>query len=89
MNLSIGNVFKCAPSVNTTFSIDNVVAGRTHSCTLFIIMGATIRTLTFPTYVKWQGGIMPDMTKINKTYILTFTTIDTGATFYGVFGGEF
>jgi hypothetical protein len=46
-------------------------------------MGATVRTLTFPASVKWANGEIPDMSKANTMYILTFSTINAGTTWYG------
>lgn len=89
INLNLGNVFVHTPSGNITYSISNAVNGQAHSFTLVINMGSTVRTLTFPSSVKWQGGEIPDMSTTNKTYVLTFLTVDGGTTWLGMFGGEF
>ena len=89
INLSLGNVFTHTLSGNTTYSITNAVSGQAHSFTLIINMGSTVRTLTFPASVKWQGGEIPDLTTASKTYVLTFVTVDGGSTWLGMFGGEF
>ena len=89
INLSLGNVFTHTLSGNTTYSITNAVSGQAHSFTLIITQGGTVRTLTFPASVKWQGGEIPDMTTVNKTYVLTFMTVDGGTNWLGMFGGEF
>lgn len=90
INLSLGNVFQHTPSGDRTYSITNAVNGQAHSFTLIIHMGVTIvRTLTFPSSVKWQGGEIPDLTTAGKTYVLTFMTVDGGTTWLGMFGGEF
>jgi hypothetical protein len=89
INLSLGNVFTHSLTGNTTYSISNAVSGQAHSFTLIINMGSTVRTLTFPASVKWQGGEIPDMTTASKTYVLTFMTVDGGTTWLGMFGGEF
>ena len=89
IDLSLGNVFTHTLSGNTTYTISNAVNGQAHSFTLIVNMGSTVRTLTFPSSVKWQGGEIPDMTTPNKTYILTFMTVDGGTTWLGMFGGEF
>ena len=89
INLSLGNVFTHSLTGNTTYSITNAVSGQAHSFTLIINMGSTVRTLTFPASVKWQGGEIPDMTTASKTYVLTFMTIDGGTNWLGMFGGEF
>ncbi|HZJ99032.1 MAG TPA: hypothetical protein VFC79_03450, partial [Tissierellaceae bacterium] len=69
-------------------TITNAKAGA-HSFTLIITMGATVRTLTFPASVKWADGEVPEMTEANKTYILTFMTINSGTTWFGMEGGSF
>ena len=89
INLSLGNVFTHSLTGNTTYTISNAVSGQAHSFTLIINMGSTVRTLTFPASVKWQGGEIPDMSTANKTYVLTFMTIDGGTNWLGMFGGEF
>lgn len=89
INLSLGNAFVHTPSGNITYSITDAINGQAHSFTLIIHMGSTIRTLTFPATVKWQGGEIPDMSTANKTYVLTFLTINGGINWLGMFGGEF
>ncbi len=89
INLSLGNVFTHTLSGNTTYSITNAVSGQAHSFTLMITQTATVRTLTFPASVKWQGGEIPDMSTANKTYVLTFVSVDGGSNWLGMFGGEF
>ena len=89
INLSLGNVFTHNLTGNTTYSITNAVNGQAHSFTLIVNMGSTVRTLTFPASVKWQGGEIPDMGTANKTYVLTFVTVNGGTNWLGMFGGEF
>lgn len=89
INLSSGNVFTHTLTGNTTYSITNAVNSQAHSFTLIINMGSTVRTLTFPASVKWQGGEIPDLSTASKTYVLTFMTVDGGTTWLGMFGGEF
>jgi hypothetical protein len=89
INLNNGNVFAHTLSGNTTYSISNAVSGQAHSFTLIINQSSTAYTITFPASVKWQGGKIPDMSTVNKTYILTFVTVNGGTTWFGMFGGEF
>ena len=89
INLNLGNVFYRNATANTTFSITNAVNNQAHSFTLIIDMGATVRTLSFPSSIKWQGGDIPDLTTVNKTYVLTFLSTNGGTTWLGMFGGEF
>jgi parallel beta-helix repeat protein len=89
INLSLGNVFTHSLTGNTTYSITNAVNGQAHSFTLIVNMGSTVRTLTFPASVKWQGGEIPDLSTASKTYVLTFMSVDGGTNWLGMFGGEF
>ena len=89
INLSLGNVFTHTLTGNTTYTISNAISGQAHSFTLIITQTETVRTITFPTSVKWQGGEIPDLSTASKTYVLTFMTIDGGETWLGMFGGEF
>ena len=89
INLSLGNVFTDTPNANRTYSITNAITGQAHSFTLIITQGATVRTITFPASVKWQGGEIPNLSGANKTYVLTFVTVNGGTTWLGMFGGMF
>lgn len=88
IDLSQGNVFVHTLSANTTYTITNAAA-QAHSFTLIITQPATAVTLTFPASVKWQGGEIPNMSTVNKTYVLTFVSVNGGTTWLGMFGGEF
>lgn len=88
IDLNLGSVFYRDATANTTFTITNSKA-QAHSFTLIINMNGTVRTLTFPSAVKWQGGEIPDMSTANKTYLLTFLSVDGGSSWLGMFGGEF
>ena len=89
INLSLGNVFTHTLSGNTAYSITNAVNGQAHSFTLIITQTETVRTITFPASVKWQGGEIPNLSGASKTYVLTFLSIDGGTTWFGMYGGEF
>lgn len=89
INLSLGNVFQHTPSGDRSYLITSAVSGQAHSFTLIINMGSTVRTLTFPASVKWQGGEVPNMSTANKIYVLTFVSVNGGTTWLGMFGGEF
>lgn len=87
IDLSTANVFHAIVNQDTTFQIVNPEPNA-HSFTLIIDLKSET-TLTFPTSIKWQGGEIPDLAEPNKTYVLTFLTIDEGTTWLGMFGGEF
>ena len=88
INLNNGNVFTHTLSGDTAYSISNAQS-QAHSFTLIITQTETVRTITFPASVKWQGGEIPDLSGASKTYVLTFLSIDGGTTWLGMFGGEF
>ena len=87
INLSLGNVFSINVSTDATFSISNTKTAA-HSFTLIINL-KNISVLTFPPSVEWQDNETPDMSEINKSYLLTFMTIDSGSTWLGMSGGAF
>lgn len=79
INLTLGNNFYRNATANTTFTVTNVKA-KAHSFSLFIQMGATARTLTFPASFKWVGKEIPDMTEPNTEYLVSCVTRDSGVT---------
>ena len=89
IDLSNSNVFVHTLTGNTTYSITNSAPDKAHSFTLIISQPLTAVTLTFPSSIKWRDAEIPDMSAIEKTYILTFLTVDGGTTWLGMFGGEF
>lgn len=89
VDLSQANVFAHTLSGNTTYSFTNAASGVAHSFTLIFTQPATPVTVSFPASVKWQGGTAPTMNVAEKTYLLTFLTIDGGTTWLGIPGGEF
>ena len=88
LDIANGNVFNITLTGNTDFTLSST-DGNTNSLTLILKQGATVRTVTFPASVKWSGGEIPDLSEANKTYILTFVTIDNGITWFGFMAGEF
>lgn len=93
IDLSLACVFKAVPAEPpsdycTARFLNAKVSGAT-SFTLIIAYETFVIPIAFPASVKWQGGEIPDLTTANKTYILTFMTINGGTTWYGMFGGEF
>lgn len=85
LNLLEGNVFSKNVTADTTFTIANAKPNVSHSFTLYLNMGATLRTVSYPASVKWQDGEVPVLVA-NKMYIMTFSTIDGGTTWYGNWG---
>ena len=89
INLSLGNVFTHTLSGNTTYSITNAVNGQAHSFTLIITQTATVRTIIFPSSVKWQDGEIPDMSTPLKEYELFFATTNGGGSWRAGLGGVY
>lgn len=79
INLTLGNNFYRNATANTTFTVTNVKA-KAHSFSLFIQMGGTVTTLTFPSSFKWVGKEIPDMTEPNTEYLVSCVTRDSGVT---------
>ena len=74
---------------NTTFTFDttNITLANTKSYTFELCLEmSTVKTLTFPSSVKWQDGETPDMTKTG-IYFFAFRTIDAGTTWKGSLQG--
>ena len=88
LDISNGNVFNATLTGNTDFTL-SPTDNNANSLTLILSQGATVYTVTFPASVKWQGGEIPDLSEANKTYILTFVTVDSGANWFGFMAGEF
>ncbi len=83
IDLSNGNVFNLTLTGNCTFTFSNApVSGKAGSFTLILIQDGTgTRTATWPSSVKWAGGIAPTLTTTaTGVDILTFITVDGGTT---------
>ena len=87
VDLSDGNVVKFTQSADTTVSFANT--GTSNIVTFIRTKDATNteRTLTWPSAIKWDGGIAPTLDKANLTgtdvNVITLLTRDEGVTWYG------
>jgi len=83
-------VFTTTTSENTTFAFTNPAASGTLSrFELVLSQGATAYTIAWPGSVVWPfGGAAPDLSSINSTNWLQFSTFDAGTTWYGMLVGE-
>lgn len=91
LNLETGNVFNVALNAAiTTLTISNPPAtGRAGSFTLILTADGTARSVTWPAAVKWPGGTAPTLTSTNgKLDVLTFLTVDGGATWLASNAGQ-
>jgi hypothetical protein len=83
-----GNFFALSTTGNTTFTFSNSPAsGIAYSFTLKLTAGGT-HTITYPASVDWAGGTAPDAPASGETDLLTFTTYDGGAIWYGFQAGD-
>lgn len=91
LNLENGNVFSVAHNANiTSLTISNPPAsGKAGSFVLILTQdGSGGRTITWPSSVKWGGGVAPTLTTtINAVNLLTFITVNGGTSWYGMLGG--
>ena len=84
-----GNIHTITLNAATTFTFANPpTSGKAGSFTLMLTQGASAYAVTWPTSVKWSGGSAPDLSTANILYILVFTTIDGGTTWYGMLSGS-
>ncbi len=60
---------------------------------LLLKMGATVRSVTFPTGVKWNCGITPTMNAASKNYLVRFDMYGAASpatpTLLGAYDGSF
>jgi len=70
----------------TTFTFSNPPASGTAGSFTLILTNGGSQTVSWPAAVKWEGGTAPTLTT-NGVDVLTFTTLDGGAIWYGFVGG--
>ena len=86
VNLQNGNVHSVSITSDvTTLTFTNPRAGA-HSFTLVIAQGEVLKDITWPASVDWATGGEPVMA-INKTYWLTFVTLNGGTDWVGFMAG--
>jgi hypothetical protein len=88
LDVSLGDYQPFTIDTGTTFTISNPpLTGNAFGFVLELTKDATptVRTLTFPASVKWQGGVAPaSLTTTGQVMIITFITRDGGTTWYGI-----
>lgn len=87
IDLTLGNVVTATVDTGVnTFTFSNPPAtGKSGSFTLILTNGGS-QTVTWPAAVDWAGGTAPTLTAAGVD-VLTFTTVDAGATWYGFAAG--
>jgi len=69
-------------------SSDDKTNGSGHSYIFMAIRSASDPAITWPAAVKWPGGITPSAPAIGETDLYTFTTDDSGSSYYGYLSGD-
>lgn len=90
LSCNSANVFHLSLQANTTLAIiDPPPAGVLYTMTLILEQDATgSRTVTLPT-ARWPSGAVPTITPTaTKVTMLTYWTVDGGATWFGVPGAK-
>ena len=94
VDLATGNFFEIDLQGNsgtvTSMTFSNPAAtGKASAWTIKFIQGSTARALTYPTAIKWGGGVDHVMsTTDNYVDIISFFTIDGGTTIYATVCGS-
>jgi hypothetical protein len=85
LNLANGNVFNLTLTGNVTFTFSGATNGKACAFSAYIKQDGTgNRTITWPTSVKWAGGIDPtSTTTAGSIDIFVFETLDGGTTWFG------
>lgn len=84
LDIANGNVFDITLSGAVTLTFSNPAAsGQACSFTLLVRQGTTAYAITWPSSVKWPGDVIPDISAISKTSVLTFLTVNGGNRWYG------
>ena len=88
-DLSTGNVFSTTLTeavTSMTFS-NPPSSGIGGSFTLILTQDSTARAVTWPTSVRWEGGIPPSISTVSSVHIFQFITVDGGTSWYGFHAG--
>jgi hypothetical protein len=91
LDLENGNHFYVSLNSGiSTLTISNPpISGKIGSFTLELIMDGTLRTISWPSAVKWPSGTPPTLSSIlNRVDILTFYTRNGGTVWYGFIAGQ-
>jgi hypothetical protein len=91
LNCALGNVF--AVSLNaaiTSLTFSNIpTSGNAYGLTLLFVADGTARAVTWPSSIKWSGGVAPTLTSTNaKTDIFVLSTVDGGTVWFAMVGGQ-
>lgn len=85
IDLSTGHNFDFTALGATDITFSNPPASGT-SCSFSVTVDNTSHTLTWPTSVKWEGGVTPSVSSSKELYL--FITTDGGTTYIGKKAGD-
>lgn len=86
INLSSGLAIIGTITGNTTFSFTNTLTGAV--VVILQLTNGGSYTITWPTSIKWSGGVAPELTATG-TDIIILTTNNSGTAWYGVANLEY
>lgn len=81
VNCSQGYYFKTSVAANTTFTFNSVPQNKAYA--MNIEVNYTSGTVTWPTSVRWEGGLSAPILTTNKTSIFNFITTSNGTAWFG------
>lgn len=90
IDCSAGNIFYISLTGATTFAFANVPSyNTTYTATVIVTANASAAfNITWPTSILWPKGIDPIRPAEGETDIYNLTTLNNGATWYGIVVGE-
>jgi hypothetical protein len=91
LNLSTATLFYVSLNANvTSFTFSNPPASpKAYSFALQFVADGTLRTVAWPSSVKWANGTSPTMTSTSgKIDTFSFLTHDGGTTWFGFISGQ-
>jgi hypothetical protein len=85
LDLATATLFSVTVNSNVTFTFANTPASpRVYSFMLQLIGDGTVRSITWPTAVRWGGGVVPTPTSTaSKVDTYSFLTHDGGTNWFG------
>lgn len=90
LNLTTATLFVVALNQIVTFTFANPpLSPKVFSFTLQLTANGTSYAVTWPTSVRWGGGVNPTITSVNgRSDIFTFVTHDGGTKWFGFIRGQ-
>jgi hypothetical protein len=83
IDLQLGNYVSATVTGATTFTFSNPLASPIASGFILELTNGGSATITFPTSVRWPGGLAPELTE-DGVDVLVFVTDDGGTNWRGI-----